>query len=531
MILEATYKKQTSLVHRKKFAQFFTPESIAKIMTKWLAGNDKMEMVLEPAFGLGVFSRFLISENKNLIIRGFDVDSVIFKTAQQNFKPNQNIQLFLEDYLFNDWNNKYDGIICNPPYFKFHDYENKNALRREIKQRLKINLSGFTNIYTLFLLKSIYQLNPNGRIAYIVPSEFLNADYGTSVKDYLLKSNLLRHIIIFDFKENIFEDALTTSAILLLANDQNKDKIQISKLENTHQLDSLSKLIENYPKSRGDILLSKNEIDPNIKWRKYYQNQESSQYKNLTKFSEVAKVVRGIATGANDYFSFNIEKAEKFSISKDFLLPCIIKSKDIEKPFFTIEDFEELKTNNTNIFLLDADKQNKSESVLKYIKIGEQQGINKRFLTSKRKPWYKLENRIPPPIWVGVFNRTGLKFIRNEAEIRNLTTYHCIYPIENLFKKLDIDLLFAYLLTDVAQQIFNDNRREYGDGLKKFEPNDLNKASMLDLSKLDQITTEKIISIYKDYRKSVIEGNERIELINEIDEILKKEYKYPEKKK
>jgi len=132
MILEATYKKQTNLTHRKKFAQFFTPESIAKIMTKWLAGNDKMEMVLEPAFGLGVFSRFLISENKNLIIRGFDVDSVIFKTAQQNFKPNQNIQLFLEDYLFNDWNNKYDGIICNPPYFKFHDYENKNALQ-EIK--------------------------------------------------------------------------------------------------------------------------------------------------------------------------------------------------------------------------------------------------------------------------------------------------------------------------------------------------------------------------------------------------------------
>jgi len=53
---------------------------------------------------------------------------------------------------------------------------------------------------------------------------------------------------------------------------------------------------------------------------------------------------------------------------------------------------------------------------------------------------------------------------------------------------------------------------------------------MLDLSKLDQITTKKIISIYKDYRKSVIEGNERIELINEIDEILKKEYKYPENK-
>ncbi len=110
--------------------------------------------------------------------------------------------------------------------------------------------------------------------------------------------------------------------------------------------------------------------------------------------------------------------------------------------------------------------------------------------------------------------------------MRNLTTFHCIYPTENLFGKINIDLLFAYLLTDTAQQIFNDNRREYADGLKKFEPNDLNKALMLDLSKLDKIKTEKIISIYGDYRKSVIAGNEKKELITQINEILKKEYKY-----
>ena len=78
--------------------------------------------------------------------------------------------------------------------------------------KLKINLSGFTNIYTLFLLKSIYQLNENGRAAYIIPSEFLNSDYGKLVKEYLLKSKALRHIIIFNFKENVFDDALTTSS-------------------------------------------------------------------------------------------------------------------------------------------------------------------------------------------------------------------------------------------------------------------------------------------------------------------------------
>lgn len=154
-------------------------------------------------------------------------------------------------------------------------------------------------------------------------------------------------------------------------------------------------------------------------------------------------------------------------------------------PFFTSENFERLKKENANIYLFDAGKKVTDENLLHYIGIGLKTGIHQKYLTSKRNPWYLIENRPPAPIWVGVFNRNGIKFVRNEAGISNLTTFHCIYPLNNLFNNIETDLLFAYLLTDIAKQIFNDNRREYGDGLKKFEPNDLNNALMLDLSILD----------------------------------------------
>ncbi len=85
-------------------------------------------------------------------------------------------------------------------------------------------------------------------------------------------------------------------------------------------------------------------------------------------------------------------------------------------------------------------------------------------------------------------------------------------------------MLFAYLLTDVAKQIFNDNRREYGDGLKKFEPNDLNNALMLDLSILDGDTKERIIKLYNEYRNSVLNDKEDKNIINEINDILRKKY-------
>ena len=83
MILEKAYIEKVSLDHRKKFAQFFTPESISKIMVDWILGYNNLNTLLEPAFGLGIFSRLILKEKKDINIKGFDVDPVIFKTAKK----------------------------------------------------------------------------------------------------------------------------------------------------------------------------------------------------------------------------------------------------------------------------------------------------------------------------------------------------------------------------------------------------------------------------------------------------------------
>lgn len=521
---EREYTKITTLEHRKKFAQFFTPFPIANLMAKWILGNDNLKSVLEPAFGLGVFSRAILSQNKAVKIKGYEIDPNIYEKAKAAFCGQENVSIVLQDYIYNDWNNRYDGIICNPPYFKFHDYDNKNILR-EIETKLKCKLNGFTNLYTLFLLKSIFQLNRNGRAAYLVPSEFLNSDYGKLVKTQLIRSKTLRHIIVINFEENVFDDALTTASIILCANDNKTEKVQFS---NAHSLDDLEKVeqaISAYPEfSKPNQTINFSELNPEIKWRAYYQKQNSTKFKHLVPFTNFAKVVRGIATGANKYFVFNQSKAAEFSISEKYLLPCICKSFDVKKPFFTKADFQILNQNDRDIFLLNAiDLLN--DDVEKYLQKGIDEGIDKKYLTSSRLRWYSLENRPPAPIWVSVFNRNGLKFIRNEADISNLTTFHCIYPLQNnLFPNFNIDLLFAYLLTDVAKSIFKDNRREYGNGLTKFEPNDINKTQMLDLELLDEATKKEILSLYKIYREFVIQDKPDGNYLNQINEIFIENY-------
>lgn len=518
--IEQEYTASIPLTHRKRFAQFFTPLPVAKLLTQWLLGNPNLQTIQEPAFGLGIFSRLLLSQRNDLSIKAFEIDSTILATAKKCFAGVPNVKIVPQCYMENDWQNKYDGIICNPPYFKFHDYNNK-AILKTVEEKLHCSLTGFTNLYTLFLLKSLYQLKVNGRCAYLVPSEFLNSNYGETIKSYLIQTGMLRHIIVIDFAENVFDDALTTASIILCANDQWSETVKFSYVRS---LSDLHKISQAFSSKSPHLLFGKtfrvSELQPNIKWRAYYQKQNGGQFKYLVPFSVYAKVVRGIATGSNDYFTFTLSKAKEFSIDKKFLLPCICKAADVRSTFFTQQDFMALRTNNKKIYLFNAENSD-DEFVLRYIKKGESEGINKTYLNSCRTPWFSLERRPPAPIWVGVFNRTGLRFVRNEANIANLTAFHCVYPQSvNLLSEIDIDLLFAYLLTDTAKRILADNCREYGDGLQKFEPNDLNKGMILNIAMLPQSDKRKIIALYQQFQECEKQGKAS-RYIKKIDDIIK----------
>ena len=499
MTLEQKYIASTTLDHRKKYAQFFTPEKIAEFMCHWVLQGKQKTRVLEPAYGLGIFSRVL-AQNTALPVDAYEIDGRIFASAV-TARPN-GVNLWNEDYFACDWNEKYDAIICNPPYLKFHDYDNATYIP-DVNSHLGTKLNGFTNLYTLFLLKSIAQLQEGGRLAYIIPSEFLNSDYGVEVKRALIQSNTLQYIIVVNFTECAFDDALTTACILLCERTTGSERVRFSLVNNIERLNTcLGEYVE-YETSA---------LDANIKWKSYYEEGNSSKYSHLVPFSKFAKVSRGIATGANEYFTFKPSKADEYNIPEECLMPCICKAVDAPQTFFTHNDFTKLSNGDKAVYLFNGSVADTNTSVLRYIRLGEDSGINKRYLTASRSPWYAIENRPPAPIWVSVFNRSGLRFIRNEANIYNLTTFHCVYPKAD---GVDVDVLFAYLITDVAKEIFLDNSRQYGNGLVKFEPNDLNKGMVADLALLNTEESTFVRDVYA-FIKDTQKEKEGVLLLNEF---------------
>jgi adenine-specific DNA-methyltransferase len=496
---EFDYVTNTLIEHRKKYAQFFTPYKIAKFMCGWVYHNLSKKndvIVLEPAIGLGIFSRILINEfGLNASFFCFDIDSKVLKYGEKIFSD-LNINIRLEDYIKSDWQDKYDCIICNPPYFKFHDYDNINLISL-INGKTNSSLNGFTNLYALFIIKSIFQLKDDGCAAYIVPSEFLNSDYGKEVKRQLILSCAIVELIVIDFEENVFEDALTTSCILLIKKRKNKTirfhhintLSQIDILENELIYDKQTELInEHYEYSYDELL-------PEIKWRNYYQNLSLDHLKNIVNLRKYCQVKRGIATGSNDYFVFNESKAKEYNINQENLLPCVAKANDIKNLIFKESDLIELIEKDASIYLIDL-KVYQNQSIIDYIKFGEEIKVNERYLTKCRSPWYSLENNKPADLWVGVFNRDGIRVIWNKAKILNLTTFHGIYV--NLQFLEYIDIIFAYFNTKIAKKIFEVNRREYGNGLNKMEPNDFNNSLIFDFKILSTDEISYIKSLVRD---------------------------------
>ena len=507
MIKELEYTKKADTEHIKSFGQYFTQYSVAKFMCSWACKNANS--MLDPAAGNSIFLKQTQEINPACKLFGFEIDSNILSF----FGNPSNAILRNEDYLLNDWDNKYDAIVCNPPYNRFQSVSNRDEIIKTIYDHTGIKYSGYTNLYILFLIKSLYQLSSNGQLAYIIPTEFLNSQYGTIIKEKLLKEKLLTAIINFQNDDELFFNATTTCCILLVDHTPKKS-VMFFNLSSIKELENIS-----FDESQnGAISIEYSKLNPADKWRRYLNQEKQLHYNNLVDISNFCKVSRGIATGSNEFFCLNKSKMSNNNIPIEATVKCICRSADVKAPIFKESDFDLLKESDKTVFLLDIKKENES-SLQDYISMGEFKGINKKYLLSRRKPWYSMEQKPIAPIWVSSANRDGIKFVRNLANVNSLTTFHSVFINEAY---LDItDIIFCYFLTPIAQNIIRENRKELGNGLEKFQPNDLKTAKMLNLTILSEIDRRAILDIYekmcKTFHPSYIDSLNQIFSIYLID--------------
>lgn len=492
---------------KKKLGQIYTGKELAEFMVHLTISaeerSEEKKRFLDPAVGLGAFAN-LAAKNPDILVTACEIDENTAEAFLQ--QADYNPELVRGDYLQAALEEKFDYIICNPPYNKFQEIENRKNLMEEFERRYGVRLSGYSNQCVYFLIKSMNELKEGGRCCYIIPYEFMNTGYGKVVKEYLLQSRMLKSIIKFAHGWNLFDEAITTSCILLLENRRQEEVTFISVTEEAEWREKRFSACRNY---------TYEELDSKEKWSRLFPDSPGeNNYRNLVPVSTFCTVARGLATGNNGYFVMSQQQAEELGLSKKVLVPCIAKSRNIKDAVITERTFQNLCRQGKKVYLFDGEKASAAADY-DYIRYGEETGVDKGYLSRHRTPWYRQERKEAAPILMTVFCREGVKVVRNEMGIKTLTTFHGLY-LHDMSEEF-ANLVFCYFLTPLAQELLHRSCREYGIGLDKFEPGDIKNAMMVDLRILSEADKKKISEIYRKIRQKQ-DGN----FVAQINNILQK---------
>lgn len=473
----------------KHLGQVATPEPIAALMARWVM-SARPTAVLDPAAGLGGLLSVCRNLNREAALVGVERDSETLQRAKATTP--RGTKLILADYLTSEAG-LFEGIIANPPYVKAHRLDYTEEDWRYFEERLGTPLDRLTNLYALFLLKIWEDLAPHGRAAVILPAEFLNANFGEEIKERLVRVIRPAALIVFSPSVNLFAEALTTSAIVFLEKARPLEApTYLRRVDSFAEAESfIGKLCGGMVMHTGCGCIDLATLNPHDKWLNLLLNGTARSDLVLCprRVGDYFDCRRGIATGANDYFCLSRAEMRLHHLTEQHVEPCITKAVDADGLVFTREKFDVLAARDRRCFLLNPSRN--GQNLMRYLELGKQRGIPKRYLPSHRPVWYLPENRPVADILVAVFSRETVKFILNTSGAKNLTCFHGLYA------KPDCEtlppLMTLFLNSSGGRRAFSQVNRFYGDGLNKLEPNDVEDMPCPKMPKLNHAEADELI--------------------------------------
>ena len=182
--------KNIEKITKNKEGIFFTPKSIIEKNIKVLEPYFKnIKSVLEPSCGSCAYILEINKQYPDLKIIGIENNQTIYNSIKE--LSNNNIEIKHGDYLKYETSNKYDLIIGNPPFVVID-----NDI---VDDKYLSYYDNRPNLFILFIIKSLEQLNDGGILSFILPKNFINCMYYNKTRKYI--SDNYNIIDIIDFSE------------------------------------------------------------------------------------------------------------------------------------------------------------------------------------------------------------------------------------------------------------------------------------------------------------------------------------------
>jgi len=110
----------------------------------------------------------------------------------------------------------FDAVIGNPPYIRIQTMKEWAPLEVELyKEHFTAASKGNYDIYVVFVERGLSLLSKHGRLGFILPHKFFNAQYGQPLRGILAKGNHLVEVVHFGAQQ-LFAGATNYTCLLFL---------------------------------------------------------------------------------------------------------------------------------------------------------------------------------------------------------------------------------------------------------------------------------------------------------------------------
>lgn len=244
--------------NRKSHNQYFTPEFAAEKSLS-LVTETKIENIIDPAVGNGVFIKEASKKWAKTNIFGIDIDKAVIYELNKSDMPNSYFACG-DSILQETWQipeiqkvlskGGFDLVIGNPPFSsRYHRVESKEILSNYELAKLNGNLKRSQAVEILFLEIFLKLSKDGGFIIIVLPDGILSNPQYKYVREFILKKTKVLQII--NLPRNIFEETSAKTSILIL----NKQKeINLNYLAQLHDLEKNGKVNNTIKVSAKDLL-------------------------------------------------------------------------------------------------------------------------------------------------------------------------------------------------------------------------------------------------------------------------------------